>query len=257
MQFKTQVRLLLFQQICTKRIINVISIHSVVNLMQGPQPLPKLFSTEGDLVLPLSISNTLYFLKVIQQLLMSSSWSSKTVLHRGRSSAKSSSSCLCLPRGLPKLFSTEGDLVLPLSISNTLYFLKVIQQLLMSSSSSSKTRFPQRAIQCFLFQFPVPSLFHKVTQQLLMSSSSSSRHLYSSLYLLYVSINKQLIIFQNFFGVLSRLSQDKGYKTFPQLKCLRGATERCDAGKHVARELRVGGGAYSKVTGKTELKYFT
>ena len=89
-----------------------------------------------------------------------------------------------------------------------------------------------------------------------MSSSSSSRHLYSSLYLLYVSINKQLIIFQNFFGVLSRLSQDKGYKTFPQLKCLRGATERCDAGKHVARELRVGG-AYSKVTGKTELKYFT
>jgi hypothetical protein len=40
-------------------------------------------------------------------------------------------------------------------------------------TASSKTSTPQTAIKCFLFQFPVSSLFPKVIQQLLTSSSSS------------------------------------------------------------------------------------
>ena len=51
------------------------------------------------------------------------------------------------------------------------------------SIASSKASSPQRVIQCFLFQFTVPSLFLKVIQQLLTSSFSSSRHFYPSLYL--------------------------------------------------------------------------
>ena len=49
--------------------------------------------------------------------------------------------------------------------------------------ASKKASSPQGAIQCFLFQFPISSLFLKIIQQLFTSSSSSSRHFYSSLYL--------------------------------------------------------------------------
>ena len=48
------------------------------------------------------------------------------------------------------------------------------------SVASSKASSPQSAIQCFLFQFTVSSLFLKVIQQLLTSSSSSFRHFYPS-----------------------------------------------------------------------------
>jgi hypothetical protein len=41
---------------------------------------------------------------------------------------------------------------------------------------SSKLSSPQRAIWCFLFQFPVPYPFLKVIQSLLTSSSLSYRH---------------------------------------------------------------------------------
>jgi len=37
-----------------------------------------------------------------------------------------------------------------------------------------------------------------------------------------VSINKQLIIFQNYLGVASRLSHGKGSRTFLHFKCFRG-----------------------------------
>ena len=45
------------------------------------------------------------------------------------------------------------------------------------STTASKASLPQSVIQCFLFQFPVSSLFLKVIQQLLTSSSSSSFYL--------------------------------------------------------------------------------
>lgn len=41
-------------------------IHCLVCLMAGPYPLPSEFSTECDIVLPLSVSSIFSFLKVIQ-----------------------------------------------------------------------------------------------------------------------------------------------------------------------------------------------
>ena len=45
----------------------------------------------------------------------------------------------------------------------------------------------------------------------------------------YVSVNKQLISCQNYLGVLSRLRQGKGYKTFSYFKsfCGQGSTVLC------------------------------
>ena len=51
------------------------------------------------------------------------------------------------------------------------------------STSSSVTSSTHSAIWCFLFQFSISSPFLKVIQQLLTSSSSSSGHFYPSLYL--------------------------------------------------------------------------
>ena len=48
------------------------------------------------------------------------------------------------------------------------------------SITSSKASSLQSAIQCFLFQFPAPSLFLNVIQLLLTSSFSTSRHFYPS-----------------------------------------------------------------------------
>ena len=44
--------------------------------------------------------------------------------------------------------------------------------------TSSKSSSPQSVIQCFFFYFPVPSLFLKIIQQLLTSSSQSSIHFF-------------------------------------------------------------------------------
>ena len=44
-----------------------------------------------------------------------------------------------------------------------------------------KARFPQSAIECFTFKFPVSFHFDKVIQHLLTFSSLSSRHFYPSL----------------------------------------------------------------------------
>ena len=50
--------------------------------------------------------------------------------------------------------------------------------------TSSKVNSLQDAIQCFLFQYPVPPAFRKAIQQVLTSSSSSSsHHFYPFLYL--------------------------------------------------------------------------
>ena len=48
---------------------------------------------------------------------------------------------------------------------------------------------------------------------------------------MYVSINKQLIQLQNFFGFLSRPCHGKGQKNFSYFECLLG--------QHVPRELQV------------------
>jgi hypothetical protein len=49
------------------------------------------------------------------------------------------------------------------------------------STASSKASSPHSEIQCFLFQFPVPSRFLKIIQQLPRSSTSSSSHFYPAL----------------------------------------------------------------------------
>ena len=56
------------------------------------------------------------------------------------------------------------------------------------STASSKASSPRSASQCFLFQLPVISLFLKVIQQLLTSSSSSFHHLYTTLYLFFDNV---------------------------------------------------------------------
>jgi len=53
---------------------------------------------------------------------------------------------------------------------------------------SPKASSPHSAIDCFLFQFPVPSRFLKTIQQLRMPSSSPSRHFYPSLYISFNSV---------------------------------------------------------------------
>lgn len=63
------------------------------------------------------------------------------------------------------------------------------------SNPSSKARSPTTAIQCFPFQFPVPSIFLKVIQLLLTSSSSSSRHISntSSIFTLTIWFRRQFL----------------------------------------------------------------
>ena len=61
------------------------------------------------------------------------------------------------------------------------------------SISSSRASSPHCVIQCFLFQFPVSFLLRKVTQQVLTSSSSSSRHLYPSLYISFNNVSQSVI----------------------------------------------------------------
>ena len=56
------------------------------------------------------------------------------------------------------------------------------------STNSPKARSAHTATWCFLLQFSVPSHFHKVIQWLLMSSSSSSRHLEISSYIAFTNV---------------------------------------------------------------------
>ena len=62
------------------------------------------------------------------------------------------------------------------------------------SLTSSKASSPHSAIYCFLFQFPVSSLFFKFFQLLLTPSSSSSRHLYPALYVGHLESKERLRI---------------------------------------------------------------
>jgi len=60
-------------------------------------------------------------------------------------------------------------------------------------TASSKTSSPHSASYCFYVQFPVPSHFVKVIQQLLMSSSPSFRHFYPSLHLSFNNVFQKAV----------------------------------------------------------------
>jgi len=55
--------------------------------------------------------------------------------------------------------------------------------------------------------------------------------------LMYISVNKQLINFQNYLGVLFQLCQGKGKVTLSHFISLRGQCTMC-RGQHVTRRLR-------------------
>jgi len=65
------------------------------------------------------------------------------------------------------------------------------------STPSPKANHPYRAIWCFFFQFTVACLFLKMIQQLLTSRSSSSRHLYPSLFLSFNSVFEFAVPMEN------------------------------------------------------------
>jgi hypothetical protein len=65
------------------------------------------------------------------------------------------------------------------------------------STATSKAISPQIAIYCFLFQFPVSSIFLKVSEQLLTSSSSSSRHFCPSLHLPFHNVFQKAVSTQS------------------------------------------------------------
>jgi hypothetical protein len=63
--------------------------------------------------------------------------------------------------------------------------------------TSPKAKHPHHAIWCFFFQLKVACLFLKMIQQLLTSCSSSSRHFYPSLFLSFNSVFEFAVQIEN------------------------------------------------------------
>lgn len=78
-----------------------------------------------------------------------------------------------------------------------------LQQAIPSSNVSSL----QSASYCLVFQFPVSSRFLKTIQQLLASQSSSSRHAYTSLYLSFSNVFQKAVPTQDVTNPISLLPE--------------------------------------------------
>ena len=84
------------------------------------------------------------------------------------------------------------------------------------SKASSKTIPPHSAIQSFLLQMRLPSPVLKVIQQFLTSSSSSSCHFHLSLYLSFDNLFQKFISISNVFTDITAVSTHS-YIAFPPI----------------------------------------